>query len=774
VIERIKPEELMCMKDRKIVQDCIGLLFILAVALALPALAQPDGPVPPEVMQYAQDWPLPNHDYGNTRSATNSTITSENVMDLGVAWSMPITGIGAYGGAASTPLILGDTVYFQDLKSNIFSLDLQSGNVNWAQMFNNDNYGPNGPSAGWGKVFVIVGHHNISALDAATGVEIWTNKSMLSPVNTTGIDIQPAVYDGMVYLSTVPGTADINWYSPGGRGIIYALDQETGETAWSFETVPEDLWGHPEINSGGGCWYTPAVDINTGTMFWAIANPAPFPGTEEYPNGSSRPGPNLYTDTMMALDHSTGAMKWFNQVYPHDLFDFDLQIAPILASANISGKQQDIVIGAGKMGRVYAFNRSSGGLLWVAVVGEHNENDHLDVLPEGITRVQPAVIGGVETPMAYANGAVYVPVIDMITDWTPSSLVISSFNLSAGRGSLWAVDVNTGKTLWYKKFDTLNVGGATVVNDLVFTATYDGTIYAFLRDTGERAWKYKAHAGINGWPAVAGDMIIWPCGVGGSPELLALKLGAERNAPQVMISSPKDGAVLPQDDVTISVDVENFDLVEKQGEQNSGGEGHLHYYMDVPVPAVPGRSAIAAEGMYAHTADTSYTWQNVTPGEHNFSVQLVNNDHTALAMPLTDKISITVTAPMVPSPGSEYQNASGEMPANATSATPGAMARGEMNNVTVNLSARNIAFDKSVITVPAGAHVTLNFDNQESVPHNFALYENSQAQSAIFIGEVITGPRTIVYTFDAPDEPGTYFFRCDVHPMTMTGQFVVV
>jgi alcohol dehydrogenase (cytochrome c) len=172
------------------------------------------------------------------------------------------------------------------------------------------------------------------------------------------------------------------------------------------------------------------------------------------------------------------------------------------------------------MGKVYAFNRSSGGLLWVAVVGEHNENDQLDVLPNGTTRVRPAVIGGVETPMAYADGVVYVPVIDMFTDWTPSSLVISTFNFSIGKGSLWAVDANTGKTLWYKKFDTLNVGGATVVNDLVFTATYDGTIYAFKSDTGERVWKYKAPAGINGWPAAAGDTIIWPCGVGGSPELL--------------------------------------------------------------------------------------------------------------------------------------------------------------------------------------------------------------------------------------------------------------
>ncbi len=742
----------------------IGKILILALLMAvfvLPAWAQVEA-IPPEVTQYAQDWPLPNHDYGNTRAASNSSIDSENAGDLGVAWEMPIKGTGAYGGAATTPLILGNTVYFQDLMSNIYSLDLKSGKPNWANMLNDSNYGPNGPAVGWGKVFVLRGHHNVSALNSSTGREIWTNTSALSPVNTTGIDIQPTIYDGLVYVSTVPGTADINWYTPGGRGIIYALNQETGNTVWSFETVPKDLWGHPEINSGGGSWYTPAIDTSTGIIYWGIANPAPFPGTDAYPNGSSRPGPNLYTDTMMALDHATGEMKWFNQVYPHDLYDFDLQIAPILAEANISGKQQEIVIGAGKMGRVYAFNRSAGALLWSSVVGKHNENDQLDVLPAGITRVRPAVIGGVETPMAYADGVVYVPVIDMFTDWTPSSLIASTFNFSIGKGSLWAVDVNTGKTLWYKTFDTINVGGATVVNDLVFTATNDGTIYAFKRDSGERVWKYKAPAGINGWPAVAGDTIIWPCGVGGSPTLIAFSPGGKRTTPQIMITEPKDGAALSQGNVTVSVDVENFRLVEKQGERKAAGEGHIFYYMDVPIPTIQGKPAITPVGTYVSTANKSYVWKNVIPGTHNFSVQLVNNDNTPLEMPLTDKVTVFINSTNASARQPMIQNAS----ANETIKNA--------QNVTIELIAKNIAFDKNTIRVPAGAKVTMNFDNQDSgIPHNFALYESPAAKKAIFVGEVITGPKKITYTFDAPEKPGTYFFRCDIHPTTMTGQFIV-
>jgi len=101
-------------------------------------------------------------------------------------------------------------------------------------------------------------------------------------------------------------------------------------------------------------------------------------------------------------------------------------------------------------------------------------------------------------------------------------------------------------------------------------------------------------------------------------------------------------------------------------------------------------------------------------------------------------------------------------------------AKTPVNAVTIYLSAKNIAYNKSTITVPAGANVTVHFDNQDSgVPHNFAVYDSSAAKVNIFRGEIITGPKMISYHFTAPDKPGTYFFRCDVHPTIMTGQFIV-
>lgn len=498
-------------------------IFFLTVVAGLCLVANAD-PTPPEVTEFAQDWPLPNKDYQNSRATIDSEISSDNVANLSAVWSFPIPGISAYGAAASNPIIVGDKVYLQDLGCNVFCLDLQTGEILWSKLYNVSKVvGPNGPAVGLGKVFVASDLYNVTALDAQTGEEVWTTR--LSDVPTTGIDIQPVVYDGLVYVSTVPGTGDI-FYAPGGIGVIYALDAETGQVVWSFSTVDsDDLWGHREVNSGGGAWYPPAVDVQTGITFWGIGNPAPFPGTKEWPSGSSRPGPNLYTDSMLALDHLTGELVWFRQVLPHDLLDHDFQISPILAKLNISGSMQKVVFGAGKMGKVYAFNRSTGEVIWSTVVGKYDETEQLDVLPNETTRIYPGVLGGVETPMAYSNGVLYVPVVNMFSDWTPTSLNSSTIDFANATGEFLALDAATGKILWIKHFESMILSGATVVNDLVFTAESNGTIHALKADSGEELFTYQAPAGINAWPAVAGDFIVWPAGDGDTPSLIALKPG---------------------------------------------------------------------------------------------------------------------------------------------------------------------------------------------------------------------------------------------------------
>jgi glucose dehydrogenase len=496
-----------------------SLLLLVPIFLASASALAEASAVPSEVIQHAKDWPLPNKDYTNARATMDSDMNSGNVKNLQMIWSLPLNASGAFGSAASNPLILGDSIYFQDLGSNVYSIVLQTGKVNWMKKYNLSTIGPNGPAVGYGKVFVAKGAYMVAALEMESGRELWA--SNISTGKTVGIDIQPALYNNTVYASTVPGSSASNFYTGGSVGVIYALDQQTGRVKWNFSTVDSaDIWGNKEVNSGGGCWYTPSVDLLTQVMYWGTGNPAPWPGTPKYPSGSSRPGPDLYTDSLLALDSSNGNLKWYSQVDPHDLFDHDFQAPPILALAEIGGRRQEIVIGAGKMGRVYAFNRSTGAILWVTLVGRH-QDDQLASLSNEVTTVYPGYLGGVETPMAYADGVGYVPYVDLYVNYT-STGVADVQRLSEAKGGLAALDVTTGKIIWDRKLDSVNFGGATVVNDLIFTATYDGTIYALQRETGLELWRFRAPAGINAWPAVAGDFIVWPCGVGGTPSLIAL------------------------------------------------------------------------------------------------------------------------------------------------------------------------------------------------------------------------------------------------------------
>jgi outer membrane protein assembly factor BamB len=326
-------------------------------------------------------------------------------------------------------------------------------------------------------------------------------------------------------------------------GIIHALDERTGNELWSFNTVKNRrMWGNPKVNSGGGAWYPPAVDTSNGTTYWGIGNPAPYPGTKAFPSASSRPGPNLYTDSELALN-SSGELQWFQQVKPHDLFDGDFQISPILATTTIGGSSRDIVIGSGKLGHVVAFDRQTGEELWDTQVGLHR-NDDLTTIPAGKTvTVAPGVYGGVETPMALADGVVFVPVVNVPTDYTASSS--TQPDVAGGTGELNAIDVSTGTIMWTAKLDAPDFGGALVAGDLVFTSTFSGEVLAFDRASGEQVWSMQAPGGINSPMSAAGDTLLVPVGLGPQPMVLALVLGATGTIPTATPSAAPTSSASP-------------------------------------------------------------------------------------------------------------------------------------------------------------------------------------------------------------------------------------
>jgi glucose dehydrogenase len=468
--------------------------------------------VPPEIRGQANAWPLPDHDYSNSRDAGASTINSSTVSRLEPAWSVPMAI-----GAATSPIVIAGTAYVQDEAGTVYAIDVSSGKVKWKTKALGFSIGPYGVSVGWGKLFAST-PNGVAAFTLSDGTPLWSRQIATTPGQ--GVDIQTLPYGGMVYVATVP-VALGKLYTGGSVGYLEALNANTGKIDWRFDTVDsKNLWGNPSVNSGGGAWYPPAIDTRTGVVYWGVANPAPFVGTPQYPNGSSRPGANLYTDSMVALSARTGKLLWYHQAFPHDLYDRD-QVQAMLVSVrrSVDGSRL-IAVSTGKGGYVLGLNPVTGRLLWKTAVGIHRSGD----LPglTGPTTILPGTYGGVLAPPASAGGVVYAAALNAPSTLEPDKTAYFGGKVGTMDGDVVAMSARTGKIVWDTKVPGDPTGGVTIVNNLVLTATYQGEVLALNRATGAVVWSSHAPGSVNGWMSVVGDQIYLP--VGSPAQLVALRL----------------------------------------------------------------------------------------------------------------------------------------------------------------------------------------------------------------------------------------------------------
>lgn len=448
---------------------------------------------PPELSRYAEEWPAPNNDISGTRAAVGSPIDAANVRHLRLAWRFRFTSQpGLSGIYASTPLVLGGRVFVQDLNSNVYALDEETGRLLWRKRFAQRDGGPNGLAAGYGRIYGNTSRAAF-ALDASTGALVWLQR--LVHRRSAEIDVAPLVANDLVYTSTIGRP-------PGGRGVLYALDAATGRPRWSFDTI-RGRFAVPAEAAGGGAWWTPSLDSD-GRLYAGNSNPYPWGGTARHPNGGAYRGPALYTDSLLVLDSRSGKLDWFDQVISHDVRDYDLGASPIVARQD----GRDVVYGAGKAGVVYAWDRKTRQRLWQTAVGLHR-NDH-GPLPRHAVTVCPGLLGGVETPMAYDGARLFVPVVDLCMRGSATGYEdLFQVDVAArGTGALVALDAATGRRRWTKRFPAPAFGCATVANDVVFVPTYDGRIYALETSTGRVLWEAAARSGINACPALAKDTLI--------------------------------------------------------------------------------------------------------------------------------------------------------------------------------------------------------------------------------------------------------------------------
>ncbi|MFW6150969.1 MAG: plastocyanin/azurin family copper-binding protein [Chloroflexota bacterium] len=192
--------------------------------------------------------------------------------------------------------------------------------------------------------------------------------------------------------------------------------------------------------------------------------------------------------------------------------------------------------------------------------------------------------------------------------------------------------------------------------------------------------------------------------------------------PSVEIASPQPGASPETNQVTVEIEVSNFSVVDKLGEEPVAGEGHVHFYMDVEIPTSPGEPAVTGEGTYAVSTENSHTWTDVSPGQHTFSVQLVNNNHSPLEPPVVDSVQVTVEEPAVSPPPAGTQ-------------------------VTI----RDFSYQPAEVTIEPGETVT--WVNEDATTHTVT-------GGVLDSGDIGAG-ENYSHTFE---EPGTYDYTCEYHP----------
>jgi outer membrane protein assembly factor BamB len=502
------------------------------------------GSAPAATGQPAAGWTQPDGDLASTRYVA-SPITSTNVSKLGVAWTMPLTMSTAHtdGAYATTPVIVNGVVYVQDLDSNVFAISLATGKVLWTHDYDSPNGGPDGVNVAGGVVYAATAEAAV-ALDAATGAQLWSRT--LVGNDHAGIAMAPGYDHGTVYVSTVPANVT-TIYGAGGQGILWALNAKTGAPEWSWNQ-DQNLWGNPSVNSGAGLWYTPSFDAQ-GNIYMGVANPAPIFGTKSYPLGSSRPGPNLYTDSVVKLSPA-GKLLWYYQLTPHDLYDWDLQNPPVLTTAN----GRPVVIDGGKAGIMIELDAQTGQLLWKRPVGGHTGHENDGVLTEHATPtshdplpanycLEPSLYGGMLTELASNGSTAFAAVNDWALAASPTGFTGSVAGqikaLYSAVGEMVAVNQDTGAVIWDTPLPSMLFGAATVTNDVVFTTTFSGYLYALDATTGAILFKAPMSARTNAPVAVDGDYVIAGAGLAAPSStqrnmIIAYKLGATGKLPDTV------------------------------------------------------------------------------------------------------------------------------------------------------------------------------------------------------------------------------------------------
>jgi len=329
-------------------------LAILLVAFVLASPQAVAAQTPSSV-----DWPLYGNDLANTRFQNVDQITPGNVATLRPAWVFHTGVLDKDASLEVSPIVVGGTMFVTSGVDDVFALDAATGHERW-------HYDPRpdmppldtvslccgranrGVGVADGKVFLARLDDAVVALDATTGELVW-KKQVASIADDYSITMAPQVVNGLVIVGLSGGEFEV-------RGQVIALSEATGQLVWRFfTTLPGPTWaGHSWKTGAGTLWQTPAVDRSLGLLYVNTGNPGPDL------NGIHRLGKNLYTDSIVALDISTGKVHWAFQEVHHDLWDYDSAMPALLFDLSRNGSTVPALGHCSKNGNYYILDRRTG------------------------------------------------------------------------------------------------------------------------------------------------------------------------------------------------------------------------------------------------------------------------------------------------------------------------------------------------------------------------------------------------------------------------------
>ncbi|MEP7207168.1 MAG: PQQ-binding-like beta-propeller repeat protein [Casimicrobiaceae bacterium] len=482
------------------------------------------------------NWLHSNGSYEQTRYYPGKQINKTNVAKLAPKFVFQTAVLESM---ETAPIVVDGVMFLTTSYNHVYAIDAVTGEEFWHYKHKMGPIttfccGPNnrGVAISGGRLYMGTLDAKLVALDAKTGKLLWETQ-IADPEKGYSETMAPVVVEDKVLIGTNGGEYGI-------RGFVKAFNANDGKEMWTFHTIPEkghegtwetkDATGrdmHRDIAAekaalakdssfyqtlGGGVWMAPAVDKKTRTVFFVVGNPSP----DLY--GAIRPGDNLYTDAMVAIDLDKGTYKWHSQYIAHDVWDLDAVSSPILTQAkDASGKMVDVVIHGGKTGHVYVHERNTGKIIRFSEAMIPQENMWVLPTKDG-ARMLPGANGGVEwSPMAinpklrmaYAAN-LHQPMTYHVEEaaypggsklWLGGAFKVIPGEEQSGR--LVAVNLDTGKVAWGVKTPQPLIGGVlATAGDLVFNGEANGWFKAFDAQSGKELWRYNCGAGVNA-PAVS-------------------------------------------------------------------------------------------------------------------------------------------------------------------------------------------------------------------------------------------------------------------------------